>query len=213
MNVVFDLDGTLTDSRQGIVNCLKHALRSLDETVPDDSRLASLIGDPLRGMFEGLMPEGDADRVDEAVRLYRDRFKSAGMYENRVYAGIRELLATLVDERHRLFVATSKPEVFAREILAHFGLSGWFAAIHGSGLDGKLVHKHELLFHVLRENRLSAVDTVMIGDRHHDVKGAKHNSMASIGVLWGYGSMEELRDAGAGSLASMPDALPRLLAQ
>jgi phosphoglycolate phosphatase len=204
MNVLIDLDGTITDSRKGIVGCIQHALHSLGHTAPDEPDLLRYIGPPLHAAFRELLPAKSDSDVDRAIAAYRERFVAVGMFENFVYAGIPEALESLRGRGARLFVATSKPEVFARRILDHFELSHYFERIYGSELDGRRTDKIELIAHVLSQAQLDRADTVMIGDRHHDVVGAIQNRIRAVGALWGYGSREELSSAGAETLLETP---------
>jgi phosphoglycolate phosphatase len=194
--LLFDLDGTLTDPRVGIVTCLRHALAALQAVSPTDRELERFIGPPLQETFRVLLRE-TPERADEAVRLYRERFADVGMYENEVYPGIPELLAALRDAGYSLRVATSKPGVYAERILTHFGLAPYFAGIHGSELSGARTNKAELLAHVLAVADIDPARARMIGDRSFDVLGARANGVRALGVLWGYGSRAELVAAGA----------------
>lgn len=190
--LLFDLDGTLTDPFDGITRCVQHALACQGIEVSDRQTLAPFIGPPLAeafAEFHGL----SAEQAVQAVADYRERFAQVGMYENRVYDGIPELLAGLKAGGWQLFVATSKPWAFARPIIEHFGLSAFFDEIHGSELDGRRTDKRALLAHVLREQGLDADETLMIGDRRFDIEGARHNGVRSAAVSYGYGSAEELR--------------------
>lgn len=206
VNLLFDLDGTLTDSRPGIIACLKHALVKMGEPAPADEDLLRFIGPPLRDAFAQLLrADLDAECVTAAIAAYRERFTATGMFENSVYARIPAVLDDLAARGARLYVATSKPRVFAERILDHFGLAARFEAIYGSELDGRLCDKTELIAHALAGSRLRASETVMIGDRHHDIVGALRNDVLAVGVLWGYGSEDELRGAGAKALLAAPD--------
>jgi phosphoglycolate phosphatase len=195
-NVLVDLDGTLTDPFEGIAGCIRHAMRSMELEAPQEDELHGAIGPPLRQSFARLLARlGAAGRVEEALRSYRERFSAVGLLENRVYPGVPELLGELNAAGCRLFIATSKPTVFARRIVDHFGLSGYFAGVYGSELDGRLENKGDLIRFVLEEEGIAANDAAMIGDRSHDVVGAKANGVFAVGVLWGYGSVEELEGA------------------
>lgn len=207
MNVLFDLDGTLTDPKDGIIACIRYALDSLGVNSPPAAELERLIGPPLSESFSNLLGRGGKDRVEQAVRLYRERFAATGMFENSVYPGIVDALAELRDHGVRLFVATSKPRAFAERIVEYFGLARFFRAVYGSELNGVNADKKDLIAHLLRAESLSPADTVMVGDRAHDVLGARANGLCSVGVLWGYGSTEELVSAGAGALCDEPRAL------
>ena len=210
MNMLFDLDGTLTDPKQGIIECLRYALESLGANAPAAQALERLIGPPLSESFAHLLGPGDNDRVEQAVRLYRERFTAKGMFENSVYPGIVDALAELRDYGVQLFVATSKPRGFAERIVEHFELGRFFSNVYGSELSGANADKKDLLGHVLRAESLPPANTVMVGDRSYDILGARANSLFSVGVLWGYGSREELVAAGAGALCDAPNALGSL---
>jgi phosphoglycolate phosphatase len=211
VNVLFDLDGTLTDPREGIVACLKYALLGLGHDCPSDLDLARFIGPPLKESFAVLLHTADRKQINAAVELYRQRFSSKGMLENTVYPGIHSALTTLRGRGALLFVTTSKPRVFAERIVEHFGLKEYFCAVYGSELDGTRSDKGDLIAHVLQAESLSPHSTVMVGDRAHDVVGAKVHGVFPIGVLWGYGSSDELIAAGATTLCAKPETLDNML--
>ena len=209
MNAVFlDLDGTLTDQKTGITRCIQHALDGLGAPVPETEDLLWCIGPPLLPSFERLL--GDDARAREALALYRERFSETGLYENELYDDIPDLLRALREAGMRLFVATSKPHVYAERIVRHFGLDGYFETVFGSELDGTRVHKTDLLAHALEVAGVAPKDCVMIGDREHDMIGARNNGIFGIGVLYGYGTREELLTAGARRLVSTPAELQSL---
>jgi phosphoglycolate phosphatase len=207
MNVLFDLDGTLTDPKEGIIACFRYALESLGADLPRTEELERLIGPPLSESFSNLLGAGDVHRVEQAVWLYRERFSVRGMFENKVYPDIGDTLAQLLEKGSTMFVATSKPHAFAERIVEYFGLGRFFRAVYGSELNGANADKKDLLAHLLRVESLPPTDTVVVGDRAHDVLGARANGLFSVGVLWGYGSREELVSAGAGALCDEPRAL------
>ncbi len=210
--LLFDLDGTLTDSRPGIFASIRHALAAMDaDDAHDDEALRRCLGPPLRESFASLLASRDGAVIDRAIAHYRERFAEIGWRENSVYVGIADSLAALSARGHRMFVCTSKPLVYARRIVEHFGLAGWFARIAGPGLDGALDDKRDLLALLLREERLDPTRTVMIGDRHHDLLAARANGTRAVGVLWGYGSREEL--AAADMLVASPERLVQDLAR
>ena len=211
VNVLFDLDGTLTDPREGIVACLKYALLGLGHDCPSDLDLARFIGPPLKESFAVLLHTADRKQINAAVELYRQRFSSKGMLENTVYPGIHSALTTLRGRGGMLFVTTSKPRVFAERIVEHFGLKEYFCAVYGSELDGTRSDKGELIAHVLQAELLSPHSTVMVGDRAHDIVSAKAHGVFPIGVLWGYGSSDELIAAGATTLCAKPETLDNML--
>jgi len=205
LNVLLDLDGTLTDPAQGITACIAYAMRELGVACPHQDVLRQFIGPPLQNTFAELL--GSGQRVDDAVRLYRERFSETGMYENAVYPGMGEALGRLSASGAQLFLATSKPRVFAARILEHFGLSSHFVSVHGSELDGMRADKAELIAYIIRCESLTAGNTVMIGDRKQDMEGAKSNSVLPVGALWGYGSRQELTAAGAEVILEQPAEL------
>jgi phosphoglycolate phosphatase len=208
-SIFFDLDGTLCDPREGIVRCLQHALRELGHTPPPDDQLLGYIGPPLHDSFATLLNSGDTDLAKQAVELYPERFASTGIFENTLYAGILEALEKLKSQHRELHVATSKPTTFAGQIVDHLGLRGFFQNIYGSELDGTRADKRELIAHILEKEQIHPRDAVMVGDREHDIKGAIANGVRPVGVLWGYGSREELTEAGASVLCETPESLAR----
>ena len=208
--ILFDLDGTLCDPRVGIVRSLQYALQKTGHAIPPESELVRYIGPPLYESFAVLLNCKDAELLKHAVELYRERFAAKGMFENSVYPGITDLLAELYAEHYRLYVVTSKPTVFAQRILNHFGLATNFLNVYGSELDGRRADKSDLIAYVLKQEELLPTHTVMIGDREHDIKGALTNGVRPIGVRWGYGSREELAQAGASVLCDSPESLAKL---
>ena len=211
--LLFDLDGTLTDPRLGIVRCMRHALDRLARRCPSDEVLASFIGPPLRGTFSTLLESTDRELIEKAMSLYRERFAETGIYENRIYDGISDMLESLKQTPSASFVATSKPAVYADRIVRHFGLDRHFAGVYGSDLDGRFEHKTDLLAHLLATEKIPAEVAVMVGDRAVDILAAKANGIRSIGVLWGYGSETELARAGADRLCRKPEELVSCLKQ
>jgi phosphoglycolate phosphatase len=204
--IYFDLDGTLTDPKPGITRSIQYALQRLGHpTIPTEDELTWCIGPPLRASFVRLL--GAEASADLAVSYYRERFSDVGLYENGVYDGIGEVLTALCASGHRLFVATSKPHVFAERIIDHFGLRGHFERVFGSELDGTRVDKSRLLEYALKEASVDPARTLMIGDCSHDMIGAKNNGMKGIGVLYGYGSRDELLQAGAHHVCQTPGAI------
>lgn len=204
--IYFDLDGTLTNPKPGITRSIQYALQKLDHpTMPTEDELTWCIGPPLRASFVRLL--GAETSADLAVSYYRERFSDVGLYENGVYDGIGDVLTSLRASGHRLFVATSKPHVFAERIIDHFGLRNHFERVFGSELDGTRVDKSHLLEYALREASVDPSKTLMIGDRSHDMIGAKNNGMKGIGVLYGYGSRDELLQAGANHVCATPGAI------
>src|SRR5262245_42635808 len=194
MHVLFDLDGTLSDSRPGIVRCFHHALIELGADVPSESVLARYIGSPLpiRDCFAELLQTADIDLVERAVTAYRSRFEPIGMFENRLYPGVEDALVVLGWSGARLHVVTAKPATYARRIVRHFGIERHFSSVVGPGLDENRFTKADLIRSALFENEASPGDAIVIGDRAADIIGARENGVRSIGVTWGYGEPEEL---------------------
>jgi len=190
-NILFDLDGTLTDPREGITRSIQYALAKLGIDEPDLTRLEHFIGPPLLQAFMQFY-QFDEARAWEAVNFYRERFKVTGLYENRVFDGVGELLSELQGQGRTLYIATSKPWVFAREIARHFDFARHFKVIYGSELDGTRTNKVELIGHLLAEEGLDPAQTLMIGDRKHDLIGARSNGLEAVAVGYGFGSHEEL---------------------
>jgi phosphoglycolate phosphatase len=208
--VLFDLDGTLTDPYVGITRSLAHALAAAGRPVDDPDTLRSLIGPPLVDAFAE-MGMNDA-AIDIALTAYRDRYTKIGMFENELIAGVPQLLRDLVAAGFRLAVATSKPEEFARTIVEHFDLAAYFEAVAGATLDNRRSHKDEVIDHALDLLGRPAIESVvMIGDREHDLIGAAEHHIASIGVLWGYGSRAELAAARPMALVATVDELRSVL--
>ena len=211
MNVLFDLDGTLTDPREGIVASFKHALYELGCCSPLDFELERYIGPPLRECFVALLGSERQEQIDRAVALYRQRFSAKGMFENTVYPGVHHALVALQAAGARLYIVTSKPRVFAERIADHFDLRSYFKMIYGSELYGTRSDKSELIAHILKEEAMSPGSTFMVGDRAHDVVGAKVNKVFPIGALWGYGTREELSAAGATVFCERPEMVGNVL--
>ena len=209
-NALFDLDGTLTDPGDGFVNCVSHALAQLDCLAHSPSEIRRHVGPPLEETLRTLLG-GDITKVSAAVALYRERYGTQGYLENAVYPEVREMLEGLRSKGVALFVATSKPTAFARRILEHFGLARYFEGIYGSEFDGTNANKTHLIAHILKTESLPPASTAMIGDRAHDIVAALANGVSAIGVLWGYGSREELANAGATALYESPLGLARAL--
>lgn len=205
----FDLDGTLTDPKPGICGSVRYALTELGLTAPSLDELEWVIGPP---MIESLRTLAGPARAEEALQLYRRRYGDIGLFENRVYDGVPDLLRYLVDDGWRLYVATSKARPYALRIVEHFDLAPFFSETFGSGLDGSLQHKDALLAHALAQTGVDPRAAAMIGDRKFDVLGAKANDVPTIGVAWGYGSRAELEAAGAAAIVAAPADVPRALA-
>lgn len=206
--ILFDLDGTLTDSGEGIMNCVEFALEKFGLPVPSREELRVVVGPPLHDSMQKFgIP---ADRVDEAVAVFRSRYNPIGIFENYPYPGIRELLETLKSQGHKLYVATSKPEVMAEKVLNHFDLAKYFDKICGALMDRSRSSKSDVIAYLLRENGM-ADNMIMVGDTHFDVLGAADHGIKTIGVSWGYGSTEDMEKAGAVAIAHSCEELLDLL--
>jgi phosphoglycolate phosphatase len=205
MDILVDLDGTLIDPKPGLIGSIQYALERLGHPAPPAEELLWMIGPPFRVSFPKLL--GSAERTEEAIAHYRERYIAGGMYDAVVYDGVPAALDALADAGCRLIVATAKPHFYARPILERFGLARHFAAIHGPELDGTRDHKADLIAHIIATHGVRPEAAVMLGDREHDVTAAARNGMAAIGVTWGYGSREELEKAGAAVLCSTPNEL------
>ena len=206
--VLFDLDGTLTDSREGILNSIEYMLEYYGIHVEDQEQLVPWLGPPLKDSlmkYYGFSQE----KALEGVEKYREYFDRQGIFENRVYPGIEEMLGRLRNMGCHLMVATSKPEVAARRVLEHFRLDSYFDYIGGATLDDSRVNKADVIRYVLDTNGITCgKETVMVGDREHDVRGARENGLQVIGALYGYGSREELEEAGADWIAKTVEEIP-----
>ena len=201
--LLFDLDGTLTDPGLGITNSVMYALRKFGIDVPERSQLYPFIGPPLKDSFRSYYGFSD-EQCELAVMYYREYFKKKGMFENEVYDGIHDLLTRLKASGRSLIVATSKPEVFAVDILRHFDLYKYFDFVAGATLNDVRNKKADIIRYALESCGIAKSPAVMIGDRKHDMIGAKENGLDSIGVLYGYGTYDELKNAGATMLAAEP---------
>jgi len=210
-NLLLDLDGTLVDPARGIVRSFQAALMDLAFPPPASDDLTWIIGPPLRDTFRKVL--GSDDQVENALACYRRHYSSAGIYDADVYAGVREALATLKAEGRRLVICTSKLESFARSVLDHFELRSLVDEVYGAELGGRLDDKGVLIADILLKEKFSVAETVMIGDRLHDIHAARRHGVVSIGVLWGYGGKDELVEAGATLLCASPHQLVECVRQ
>lgn len=213
MHVLLDLDGTLTDSGEGIARSIAHALTRMGCPSPDWPALIRYVGPPLTDTFRTLLGTADEASVQAALRHYRERFAAVGIFENRVFPGIPESLSALREGGYRLWVATTKPHPFARQVAEHFRLAPHFAGVYGAELSGERAGKGELIRHLLASERIPPRAAIMIGDREHDILGARENGLPAIGVAWGYGSAAELAAARPEAVADTPGELPALVAR
>ncbi len=206
--ILFDLDGTLTDSGEGIINCAILALEHFGLPIPSREALRVFVGPPLH---ESFINHGvPADKAEEAVAIYRSRYVPTGMFENTPYPGIRELLEALKAEGYTLYVATSKPEQMSIDILEHFDLAKYFDKICGATMDTSRTNKEAVIAYLLKENCASD-KILMVGDTKYDIIGAKAHGIPAIGVSWGYGSVQDMTEAGAAAIADSTNQLLNLL--
>lgn len=206
--ILFDLDGTLTDSGEGIINCAVHALEHFGLPIPSREAMRVFVGPPLHDTF--LKFGVSADKVDEAVAVYRSRYIPIGAFENTPYPGIRELLEALCAAGHRLYVATSKPEATSVTILEHFDLAKYFTGICGASFEKNRSTKDQVIAYLL-ESTGEAAHMTMVGDTAYDVIGAKAHGIPCIGVSWGYGEVKDMEDAGATAIVHTMEELLTLL--
>ncbi len=211
--LLFDLDGTLTDPREGITRCIAHALERMGLEQPALDTLHFAIGPPLRASFAQLLKTEAREPVERALAHYRERFADVGLFENALYPGIGEALSALRAQGARLLVATSKPQVYAERIVRHFQLDPHFIAVHGCELDGTREDKRDLLAHLLPLHGIAPPDAAMIGDRGADMRAARHHGLRALGALWGYGGREELLGHGAEELCASPAGLVACVAR
>lgn len=210
---LFDLDGTITDSGPGILNSIRYALKKHGLPIPSEEVLRTFIGPPLKEQFQAVCSLTEEESV-RMVESYREYYAEKGIFENSVYEGVPQLLERLHKGGVRILMATAKPEYFARKIAEHFGFAQYFEFIGGACMDGRRTDKYEVIEYVLASCGISEEErkhTVMIGDRSHDMLGAEKAGVHSMGVLYGYGSREELEEAGAEMIADTPEKVCDLL--
>ena len=206
--ILFDLDGTLTDSGEGIMNCATLALEHYGLPVPDRETMKEIVGPPLRDSF--IKYGIPVEEVENAIAIFRGRYTTIGKYENRPYKGIVEMLAALKAQGHKLYIATSKPEPQAKDILAHFDLIKFFDLVAGASADESRATKEEVIEY-LKSMAGEVAQPVMIGDTVYDVKGAAVHGIPAIGVSWGYGNVADMVAAGAKAIADTPEQLMELI--
>ena len=198
--ILFDLDGTITDSQEGIKNSVEYALKHFNLEVKDRAELNKYIGLPLRQSFMEFAGLSETDS-HMAMTKYREYYGPKGIFENKVYNGISELLEKLKTEGKKIILATSKPWIYAEIILEHFDLKKYFDFVAGSELNGVRTKKADVIAYAVEKYKIPVSDAVMVGDREHDISGAKENNVKTIGVLYGFGSRQELESAGADYIA------------
>ncbi len=212
--ILFDLDGTLTDSREGITRCVQYALHAMGIEEPDLKKLEAFVGPPLdRSFMENY--QMDQETAWKAVEKFRERFATVGIYENRVYPGVPEMLRALKEAGRTVAVASSKPQVFIKEVLRYFALQEYFDVVVGSELDGTRTDKEEVIAEALRQlgigDKIRRSEGVMVGDRKFDIQGARAHGLTSVGVLYGCAPAGELEAAGADYLAVDVEELTKIL--
>lgn len=208
--LLFDLDGTLTDNYPGIARSIAYALGAMGVEVPSAEALRRCVGPPLRESFAWLLDTRDPALIEQAIALYRERYGDLGWRENVVYEGIGDVVESLAAAMP-VYVCTSKPEIFATRIVTLFGLSAHIERVYGADLHGAFDDKAKLLAHAARNEGFDLEHAILVGDRSHDVRAARINGARSIGVLWGYGSKEELAQADA--IVTAPGELPGAIAK
>lgn len=211
--VLFDLDGTLIDPKIGITESVRYAMVQMGKPIPAEENIDWCIGPPLQENFAKLLQTDEQELVDTAVSHYRARYSKEGLFEATVYDGVPEMLVSLRAQGYRVLLATSKPHVYAREILGHFALLSFFDTVYGSEMNGRNAHKADLIKHVLQEESLLSNAAAMIGDREHDILGAKANDVWAGGVLYGYGRHAEIRNAQPDHLFATPQSINQFFAQ
>lgn len=203
--VLFDLDGTLSDSREGIINSFQYSLKNTGYQVEEGSTLLQFIGPPIMETFREFY-EMDEETALKAHNFFQERYRTKGKFENTMYDGIPELLNRLVDKKYTLGVATSKPEIFANDILLHFGISHYFSTVVGASLDDNFSKKEDILALAIKKLGATEADNIyMVGDRSYDMLAAKKHGANAIGVTYGFGSEDELKTMGAMHLCHTPE--------
>lgn len=209
--ILFDLDGTVTEPFEGITNCVAYALKNFGIEVEDRNTLRPFIGPPLIDSFQEFY-SFSKEQAEEATKKYRELYNIEGIYQNELYEGMKELLSYLKEKGKTVFLATSKPDVFANRILSYFEIDDYFDFVGGSDINGERNTKSAVIQYVLERNGITDISqAVMVGDRKYDILGAKNFGMDSIGVLYGHGSREELEQAGATKIAETVSALKEIL--
>ncbi len=206
MRLLFDLDGTLTNSYSGISRSIFYALEKLGYPLPEED-ISWCIGPPLWESFGALMKTDDKALIEEAVDKYRERFGTIGIFENEVYPGIDQALEELKEAGHVMSVATSKPTPYAERIIEHFDLMDYFVSVDGARMNDEKATKTKLIASIIERDELDPGEVVMIGDRKYDMVGAKANEVTALGVLWGFGTRGELESVGANAYLEAPEDL------
>jgi phosphoglycolate phosphatase len=209
--VLLDLDGTLSDSRPGIVACFRHMVSELGHDPATAGDLTWAVGPPIAVSIARLLAQYGDERLDQGLAIYRAHYSAVAIYDCTVYPGVLDMLAAVRDAGHVMCIATSKRRDFAERVIDYLGLRAYLRAVYGAEPGGGLDQKRDLLAHILGREGFSPTDTVMVGDRIHDIEAARANHLRSIGAAWGYGGREELQAAGADKIAAAPQAVPAVL--
>ncbi|MFC1977580.1 HAD hydrolase-like protein [Chloroflexota bacterium] len=207
LNIFFDLDGTLTDSKEGITKCIQYSLTELGRPYPSELEVNDFIGPPLRSTFKKLLGSSEELLIEQAVSLYRERFSKVGLFENTVYPGIVEVLSTLHENSFKLYVVTTKPKLYADRIIKHFLLAQWFSDIFGTELDGRFDNKAKLIEFIVNHLKLTPEETIIVGDRREDIVAGKANRIGTVGVTYGYGSKQEIINAAPDYICGSPSEI------
>ncbi|MDQ8953914.1 HAD-IA family hydrolase [Acinetobacter rudis] len=195
-NILIDLDGTLTDPKVGITTSARYGLNKVGYVVPEDANIDWIIGPPLKASFAKILNVAvDDDLAEQALLGYRERFSVTGLFENFVFPEVEATLAVLQQQGFRLFLATAKPIIYARQIMQHFKLDQYFTELYGSELNGDRTNKGDLIAYILEQQQLNITECLMVGDREHDILGARRHGIETIAVEYGYGSAQELDQA------------------
>lgn len=195
-NILIDLDGTLTDPKVGITTSVRYGLNKIGHPIADDVNIDWIIGPPLQASLAKILNVATDDILaEQALMGYRERFAVTGLYENHVFPEVSETLKTLQAQSYRLFLATAKPEIYAKQILEHFDLLQYFVYAYGSELNGERTNKADLIAYIIEKEQLNPAECLMVGDREHDIFGARRNGIETIAVEYGYGADEELTAA------------------
>lgn len=211
LSLLFDLDGTLSDPVEGITKSVAYALEKLGHPVPELGQLTYFIGPPMHDAFMSFLDIDDWNYAHRAVTLFRERYTGLGITENKIYPGIRELLAECSSASEQMFIASTKPPEQSRRVIKFFEIETHFKQCYGAQLTGELANKVDLIKHVIESETLETKRSVMIGDTTFDMCGARENGMRAIGVSWGYGKPEELTAAGAERIVNSPNELVEVL--
>ena len=211
-NFLFDLDGTIIDPKEGITESLQFALRELGfKKIPEADDLVWCIGPPLQESFSILLNTKDRVQIDEGVRLYRVNYNKKGIYQLKLYKGVVDAIRELKKQGKNIFIATSKPKIMADKIVSYLKIDDLFTGVYGPELDGTRSKKGILISYLIEKENLDKNETIMVGDRKHDIIGANENDIKSCGVTYGYGSKEELIENGADYIIYLPDDLKRVI--